>query len=76
MQQYGSQSNFVELKVPICCDNCERKVRACLEHMDGKCLLPSNPGERFVISHHVIFSVVETVYSLVRGCQSVQVWIA
>ncbi|XP_024402370.1 uncharacterized protein [Physcomitrium patens] len=33
--QYGSQSNFVELKVPICCDNCERKVRACLEHMDG-----------------------------------------
>ncbi|XP_024403968.1 uncharacterized protein [Physcomitrium patens] len=34
--QYGSnQSKCVELKVPICCDNCERKVRNALEYMDG-----------------------------------------
>jgi len=33
--QFSSQSKSVELKVPICCDNCERKVRSCLEKMHG-----------------------------------------
>ena len=35
VQQLYSQSKAVELKVPLCCDNCERKVLACLERVDG-----------------------------------------
>ncbi|KAG0556581.1 hypothetical protein KC19_11G064600 [Ceratodon purpureus] len=32
---YSGQSKGVELKVPICCDNCEKKVKECFEYMDG-----------------------------------------
>ena len=35
VQQFHSLTKSVELKVPICCDNCERKVTACLEYVDG-----------------------------------------
>ncbi|XP_024360317.1 uncharacterized protein [Physcomitrium patens] len=35
-QSYSTnQSKCVELKVPICCDNCERKLRNAFEYMDG-----------------------------------------
>ncbi|KAG0608790.1 hypothetical protein M758_8G132600 [Ceratodon purpureus] len=32
---FQSQSKSLELKVPICCDNCEKKVTASLEYVPG-----------------------------------------
>lgn len=49
MQQFHSQTKSVELKVPICCDNCERKVAACLEYIDGVESVLCDPWQKKVI---------------------------
>ena len=36
MWQNGNSRSVLELKVPICCDNCERKVKAALTHVEGE----------------------------------------
>ena len=45
---YSGQSKGVELKVPICCDNCEKKVKECFEYMDGEY---TDINQTWLISH-------------------------
>lgn len=49
MWQSG-QGYDVEMKVPLCCDNCERKVKNSLANMDGKDSTPFTIIFKFIIT--------------------------